>query len=149
MPVTLVMLEAIRDFERATGRQVGMKPAGGIRTAKEAIQYLVILYETLGPRWMSPDWFRFGASSLLNDVLMQIEFQRTGPLPGPRPLHDRLTSAVTPAEAGVTESLRRAAQGVEAGASNEGAGGHRRDDRLPGSAHRPSRRATWARCRRP
>ena len=63
MPVTLVMLEAIRDFERATGRQVGMKPAGGIRTAKEAIQYLVILYETLGPRWMSPDWFRFGASS--------------------------------------------------------------------------------------
>src|SRR6188474_2071607 len=78
MPVTLLMLEAIRDFERATGRQVGMKPAGGIRTAKEAVQYLVILYETLGPRWMSPDWFRFGASSLLNDVLMQIEFQRTG-----------------------------------------------------------------------
>src|SRR3954465_14568751 len=78
MPGTLVMLEAIRDFERSTGRQVGMKPAGGIRTAKEAIQYLVILYETLGPRWMSPDWFRFGASSLLNDVLMQIEFQRSG-----------------------------------------------------------------------
>ena len=63
LPVTLVMLEAIRDFERSTGRQVGMKPAGGIRTAKEAIQYLVVLYETLGPRWMSPDWFRFGASS--------------------------------------------------------------------------------------
>src|SRR6187401_3487718 len=78
LPVTLVMLEAIRDFERSTGRQVGMKPAGGIRTAKEAIQYLVVLYETLGPRWMSPDWFRFGASSLLNDVLMQIEFQRSG-----------------------------------------------------------------------
>jgi len=78
LPVTLVMLEAIRDFEKATGRQVGMKPAGGIRTAKEAIQYLVVLYETLGPRWMTPDWFRFGASSLLNDVLMQIEFQRTG-----------------------------------------------------------------------
>src|SRR6478735_5689232 len=78
MPVTLVMLEAIRDFERSTGRQVGMKPAGGIRTAKEALKFLVILYETLGPRWMSPDWFRFGASSLLNDVLMQIEFQRTG-----------------------------------------------------------------------
>ena len=78
LPVTLVMLEAIRDFEKSTGRQVGMKPAGGIRTAKEAIQYLVVLYETLGPRWMSPDWFRFGASSLLNDVLMQIEFQRTG-----------------------------------------------------------------------
>ncbi|MBA2373240.1 MAG: deoxyribose-phosphate aldolase [Chloroflexi bacterium] len=78
LPATLVMLEAIRDFEKATGRQVGMKPAGGIRTAKDAIQYLVVLYETLGPRWMSPDWFRFGASSLLNDVLMQIEFQRTG-----------------------------------------------------------------------
>ena len=78
LPVTLVMLEAIRDFERATGREVGMKPAGGIRTAKEAIQYLVVLYETLGPRWMSPDWFRFGASSLLNDVLMQIEYERTG-----------------------------------------------------------------------
>ena len=78
MPVTLVMLEAIRDFERATGRQVGMKPAGGIKTAKEAIQYLVILYETLGPRWMTPDWFRFGASSLLNDVLLQIDFQRSG-----------------------------------------------------------------------
>ena len=78
LPVTLVMLEAIRDFERSTGRQVGMKPAGGIRTAKQAIQYLVVLYETLGPRWMTPDWFRFGASSLLNDVLMQIEAQRTG-----------------------------------------------------------------------
>jgi len=78
LPVTLVMLEAIRDFYAQTGRAVGMKPAGGIRTAKEAIQYLVVLYETLGPRWMSPDRFRFGASSLLNDVLMQIEFQRTG-----------------------------------------------------------------------
>jgi len=78
LPVTLVMLEAIRDFERATGRIVGMKPAGGIKTAKEAIQYLVVLYETLGPRWMTPDLFRFGASSLLNDVLMQVEFQRTG-----------------------------------------------------------------------
>ena len=78
LPVTLVMLEAIRDFERATGRSVGMKPAGGIRTAKEAIQYLVVLYETLGPRWMTPDRFRIGASSLLNDVLMQIEKERTG-----------------------------------------------------------------------
>ena len=78
LPVTLVMLEAIRDFERQTGRQVGMKPAGGIRVAKEAIQYLVVLYETLGPRWMTPDWFRFGASSLLNDILMQIEKERTG-----------------------------------------------------------------------
>ena len=78
LPVTLVMLEAIRDFEKATGRQVGMKAAGGIRTAKEAIGYLVVLYETLGPRWMTPDLFRFGASALLNDVLMQIEKERTG-----------------------------------------------------------------------
>ena len=83
LPVTLVMLEAIRDFERATGRAVGMKPAGGIRVAKEAIQYLVVLYETLGPRWMTPERFRFGASSLLNDVLMQIEKQRTGRYQGP------------------------------------------------------------------
>src|SRR3954452_2747956 len=78
LPVTLVMLEAIRDFHNRTGRVVGMKPAGGIRTAKDAIQYLVVLYETLGPRWMTPDLFRFGASSLLNDVLMQIEKERTG-----------------------------------------------------------------------
>jgi deoxyribose-phosphate aldolase len=78
LPVTLVMLEAIRDFEKATGRIVGMKPAGGIRTAKEAVQYLVVLYETLGPRWMTPERFRFGASTLLNDVLMQIEKERTG-----------------------------------------------------------------------
>ena len=83
LPVTLVMLEAIRDFEKATGRAVGMKPAGGIRTAKEAIQYLVVLYETLGPRWMTPDRFRFGASSLLNDILMQIEKERTGRYQGP------------------------------------------------------------------
>jgi deoxyribose-phosphate aldolase len=78
LPVTLVMLEAIRDFERVTGRAIGMKPAGGIRTAKQAIQYLVVLYETLGPRWMTPDRFRIGASSLLNDILMQIEKERTG-----------------------------------------------------------------------
>jgi deoxyribose-phosphate aldolase len=78
LPGTLVMLEAIRDFERQTGRAVGMKPAGGIRTAKEAIGYLVVLYETLGPRWMTPDRFRFGASTLLNDVLMQLRKERTG-----------------------------------------------------------------------
>jgi deoxyribose-phosphate aldolase len=83
LPVTLVMLEAIRDFEKATGRAVGMKPAGGIRTAKEAVQYLVVLYETLGPRWMTPERFRFGASTLLNDVLMQIEKERTGRYQGP------------------------------------------------------------------
>ncbi len=78
LPVTLVMLEAIRDFHRRTGRAVGMKPAGGIRTAKEAIAYLVVLYETLGPRWMTPDRFRFGASTLLNDVLMQLRKERSG-----------------------------------------------------------------------
>ena len=78
LPVTLVMLEAIRDFYAQTGRAVGMKPAGGIRTAKESIAYLTVLYETLGPEWMTPDRFRFGASSLLNDVLMQIRKVRRG-----------------------------------------------------------------------
>jgi len=78
LPVSLVMMEAIRDFHGQTGRIVGMKSAGGIRTAKEAISYLVVLYETLGPSWMTPDLFRFGASSLLNDVLMQIRKERTG-----------------------------------------------------------------------
>lgn len=78
LPDTLVMLEAIRDFYEATGVMVGMKPAGGIKTSKEAIKYLVVLNETLGTLWMSPDWFRFGASSLLNDVLMQIRWLETG-----------------------------------------------------------------------
>jgi deoxyribose-phosphate aldolase len=78
LPVTLVMLEAIRDFHSQTGRMVGMKPAGGIRPSKEAIAYLTTLYETLGPAWMTPAYFRFGASSLLNDVLMQIRKERTG-----------------------------------------------------------------------
>jgi deoxyribose-phosphate aldolase len=78
LPVTLVMLEAIRDFMDATGVMVGMKPAGGIRTAKDAIRYLVVLNETLGEDWMSPEWFRFGASTLLNDVLMQIRWLETG-----------------------------------------------------------------------
>jgi deoxyribose-phosphate aldolase len=72
LPVTLVMLEAIRDFFFATGRRIGMKPAGGIRTAKESLAYLVMLSETLGDDWMTPDLFRFGASTLANDVLMQI-----------------------------------------------------------------------------
>jgi deoxyribose-phosphate aldolase len=72
LPVTLVMLEAIRDFFFATGRRIGMKPAGGIRTAKEALAYLVMLAETLGDDWMTPDLFRFGASTLANDVLLQI-----------------------------------------------------------------------------
>jgi len=72
MPVTLVMLEAIRDYFFATGVRVGMKPAGGIRTAKQSLAYVVMLKETLGDDWLTPDLFRFGASSLLNDVLMQI-----------------------------------------------------------------------------
>ena len=78
LPVTLVMLEAIRDFYAATEVRVGMKPAGGIRTSKDAIRYLVVLNETLGAAWMTPDWFRFGASTLLNDVLMQIRWLKTG-----------------------------------------------------------------------
>ena len=78
LPVTLVMLEAIRDFHTATGREVGMKPAGGISTAKVAIRYLVLLSETLGAPWLSPTRFRFGASSLLNDLLMQIRWLREG-----------------------------------------------------------------------
>lgn len=77
-PVTLVMLEAIRDFYYRTGKMIGMKPAGGIRTAKQAIQYLVLVKETLGAAWLNKDYFRFGASSLANDVLMQIVKQTTG-----------------------------------------------------------------------
>jgi len=77
-PVTLVMLEAIRDYFYETGRMVGMKPAGGIRKAKQAIQYLVLVRETLGTDWLTPDYFRFGASSLANDLLMQIVKQKTG-----------------------------------------------------------------------
>ncbi len=78
LPVTLVMLEAIRDYYDATGVMVGMKPAGGIRTAKEAIRFLVVLNETMGERWMTPDLFRFGASTLVNDLLMQIRWLKTG-----------------------------------------------------------------------
>jgi deoxyribose-phosphate aldolase len=78
LPVTLVMLEAIRDVHHETGRKVGMKPAGGIRQAKQAVQYLVQLYETLGAEWLTPDLYRLGASTLLNDVLMQIRKEKTG-----------------------------------------------------------------------
>ena len=78
LPVTLVMLEAIRDVYQETGRKVGMKPAGGIRQAKQAVQYLVQLYETLGAEWLTPDLYRLGASTLLNDVLMQIRKEKTG-----------------------------------------------------------------------
>ncbi len=77
LPITLVMLEAIRDFYQMTGRRIGMKPAGGISNAKLALAYLVMLYETLGGEWMTPELFRFGASSLLNDVLMQIQKERS------------------------------------------------------------------------
>jgi deoxyribose-phosphate aldolase len=78
LPVTLCMLEVIRDVHDETGRVVGMKPAGGIRTAKQAIQYLCVVNETLGSRWLTPALFRFGASSLLNDLLMQIRKQQAG-----------------------------------------------------------------------
>jgi deoxyribose-phosphate aldolase len=78
LPVTLVMLEAIRDFHDRTGRMIGMKPAGGVRTAKQSIQYLVLVNETLGLAWLTPEWFRIGASSLLNDCLMQLAKERTG-----------------------------------------------------------------------
>jgi deoxyribose-phosphate aldolase len=71
MPVTLVMLQAIKDYYYKTGIQVGMKPAGGISTAKGALQYLVMLSEMLGAQWMSNEWFRFGASSLANDIVLQ------------------------------------------------------------------------------
>ena len=82
-PTILVMLEAVRDFAEATGAAVGVKAAGGIRTAKDAIRYLVIVNETAGPEWLTPDRFRFGASSLLNDLLMQRQKQRTGAYAGP------------------------------------------------------------------
>ena len=78
MEVTLTMLQAIRDYHRETGRMVGMKPAGGISKAKLAVHYLVMLRETLGEAWLTKEWFRFGASSLANDVLMQLVKQRTG-----------------------------------------------------------------------
>jgi deoxyribose-phosphate aldolase len=78
MPVTLVMLEAIRDYYYKTGRMVGMKPAGGISTSKAALHYLVMVKETLGGAWLNNHWFRFGASSLANDVLMQIAKETTG-----------------------------------------------------------------------
>lgn len=83
LPVTLVMLEAVRDFRTATGRQVGVKPAGGIRTSKDAIKYLVLVNETAGPDWLTPRMFRIGASSVLNDLLMQRHRLATGTYDGP------------------------------------------------------------------
>ena len=78
LPVTLVMLEAVRDVYEETGRKVGVKPAGGVRQAKQAVQHLVVVNETLGPDWLTPDLFRLGASSLLNDLLLQIRKEKTG-----------------------------------------------------------------------
>ncbi|MEA2356984.1 MAG: deoxyribose-phosphate aldolase [Solirubrobacteraceae bacterium] len=83
LPVTLVMLEAVRDFREVTGQMVGVKPAGGIRTSKDAIKYLVMVNEIAGPDWLDPDWFRFGASTLLNDLLMQRTKMQTGRYSGP------------------------------------------------------------------
>jgi deoxyribose-phosphate aldolase len=83
LPVTLVMLEAVRDFREATGQMVGVKPAGGIRTSKDAIKHLVMVNEVAGGDWLDPDWFRFGASTLLNDLLMQRTKMRTGRYSGP------------------------------------------------------------------
>ena len=83
LPVTLVMLEAVRDFRAATGRQVGVKPAGGIRSSKDAVRYLVTVNEVAGADWLHPDWFRFGASSLLNDLLLQRQKLATGSYGGP------------------------------------------------------------------
>src|SRR5256714_6815610 len=83
LPVALVMLEAIRDVYEETGRMVGMKPAGGIRNAKQAVQHLVIVHETLGPEWLTPDLYRLGASSLLNDLLLPIRQEQTGAYQSP------------------------------------------------------------------
>ncbi|HET7389039.1 MAG TPA: deoxyribose-phosphate aldolase [Nocardioidaceae bacterium] len=83
LPVTMVMLEAVRDFREATGTRIGVKPAGGIRSAKDAIRYLVVVNEVAGPDWLDPGLFRFGASSLLNDLLMQRTKMKTGRYSGP------------------------------------------------------------------
>src|SRR5215217_7944306 len=83
LPVCLVMLEAVRDFRATTGRQVGVKPAGGIRTTKDAVRHLVLVHETAGRDWLTPDRFRLGASSLLNDLLLQRQKLRTGHYSGP------------------------------------------------------------------
>jgi deoxyribose-phosphate aldolase len=83
LPVTLIMLEAVRDFRDVTGTMIGVKPAGGIRTSKDAIRYLVLVNETAGADWLDPDWFRLGASSLLNDLLMQRQRMATGRYSGP------------------------------------------------------------------
>ena len=83
LPMTLLMLEVVRDWYKLTGEQIGVKPAGGIRNSKEAIRYLVTVAETVGEEWLQPNLFRFGASSLLNDVLLQRQRMKTGNYSGP------------------------------------------------------------------
>ncbi|HEX4058445.1 MAG TPA: deoxyribose-phosphate aldolase [Galbitalea sp.] len=83
LPVTLLMLEVVRDWHRLTGERIGVKPAGGIRASKDAIKYLVTVAETAGEEWLTPSLFRFGASSLLNDVLLQRQKLKTGHYSGP------------------------------------------------------------------
>ncbi|WP_377645533.1 deoxyribose-phosphate aldolase [Oryzobacter terrae] len=83
LPVTLVMLEAVRDWRESTGEMVGVKPAGGIRTSKDAIKFLVTVSEVAGEEWLTNEWFRFGASSLLNDLILQRQKARTGAYSGP------------------------------------------------------------------
>ena len=83
LPVTVLMLEAVRDWHRQTGERVGVKPAGGIRSSKDAIRYLVAVAETAGEAWLTPTLFRFGASSLANDVLQQRQRMTTGHYSGP------------------------------------------------------------------
>ncbi|KQO99595.1 deoxyribose-phosphate aldolase [Leifsonia sp. Leaf264] len=83
LPVTLSMLEVVRDWHKLTGQKIGVKPAGGIRTSKDAIKYLVTVAETVGEEWLTPHLFRFGASSLLNDVLLQRQKMTTGHYSGP------------------------------------------------------------------
>jgi deoxyribose-phosphate aldolase len=83
LPVTLLMLQVVRDWQRLTGEKIGVKPAGGIRSSKDAIKYLVTVAETVGEEWLQPHLFRFGASSLLNDVLLQRQKLTTGHYSGP------------------------------------------------------------------
>ena len=91
LPVTMLLLEAVRDWHSLTGQVVGVKPAGGIRTAKDAIKHLVLVHETAGPDWLDPDRFRLGASSLLNDLLLQRRRMAIGRLRLRRPPHAELT----------------------------------------------------------
>ena len=112
MPVTLVMLEAIRDYFYETGIRIGMKPAGGIRNAKQALAYLVMVKETLGDDWLTPDLFRFGASTLANDVLMQIAKTVDGNTQGAD-----YFAAVDCLDFSIPKGLHRSAQGCEARAT--------------------------------